>query len=126
MSSSSYDPPLALTILSAISLGLGFIVAIGIAVDIALRRGWESMMWIVIPVYIINATHLWPITVWTDYKDGRPPKPKKGESMPSHCAHHPPHAGGGGGEAEKPHETETGEGTKPHERQSQSSGSGTS
>lgn len=25
--------------------------------------------------------------------------------MPSHCAHHPPHAGGGGGEADKEHST---------------------
>lgn len=42
--SSSYHEPLALVIISSISIGLGAIAALFIAVDIVLRRGWRSMM----------------------------------------------------------------------------------
>jgi hypothetical protein len=34
-----------------------------------------------IPVYIINALYLWPITVWTYIKYGRPEMPKKGKKI---------------------------------------------
>lgn len=40
----TYDPPLVLTILSAISLGVAFVVAIWVAADIIVRKGWRSMM----------------------------------------------------------------------------------
>lgn len=63
------------------------------------------MMSIMIPVYIVNALYLWPITLWTYLNYGRPPKPKKGETAPPQRAHHPPHAGAGGEETEGPHNT---------------------
>lgn len=71
-----YREPLALVILSAISLGLGALAAICILLDIAKRRGWRSMMLVMIPVYIINATYLWPITLWVYVRYGRPTKSK--------------------------------------------------
>lgn len=40
----AYEPPVVLTVLSAISLGIGFLVAIWIALDIFVRKGWRSMM----------------------------------------------------------------------------------
>lgn len=39
-----YDPPLALTIVSSVSIGLGGLAAFTIAFDIIWRRGWRSMM----------------------------------------------------------------------------------
>jgi hypothetical protein len=42
--SSSYDPPLALTVISSISIGIAGIAAVWITLDIVLRRGWKSMM----------------------------------------------------------------------------------
>ncbi|KAK4551711.1 hypothetical protein LTR86_010947 [Recurvomyces mirabilis] len=101
---SSYTPPLALTIVSSISIGIAALVALWVLIDIILRRGWKSMMAVMIPVYVINALYLWPITLWTYLNFGRPPKRQRGQSMPSHCAHHPPHAGGGE-EADKEHST---------------------
>ena len=45
---------------------------------------------------MVNALYLWPITLWTYIKYGRPPKlEKKRAVMPSHAAHNPPHAQGG-------------------------------
>lgn len=41
-----------------------------------MRRGWRSMMAIMIPVYIINALYLWPITLWTYLNYSRPEKPQ--------------------------------------------------
>lgn len=40
----TYEPPLALTIISGIFLGVGAICAVGVALDIIRRRGWQSMM----------------------------------------------------------------------------------
>ena len=40
----AYHEPLALVIISSISIGLGAIVALGILADIVVRRGWRSMM----------------------------------------------------------------------------------
>jgi len=62
------------------------------------------MMAVMIPVYVINALYLWPITLWTYIKFGRPPHGKHKSSMPSHCAHHPPHAQQGG-ETNEEHST---------------------
>jgi hypothetical protein len=42
--SSSYHEPLALIIISAISLGIAAIAATWIAIDIIIRKGWKSMM----------------------------------------------------------------------------------
>jgi hypothetical protein len=42
--SSSYNPPLSLTIISSIFIGLAGLVSIWIAFDILVRRGWKSMM----------------------------------------------------------------------------------
>lgn len=39
-----YREPLALVILSTISIGLAAIAALWILIDIILRRGWRSMM----------------------------------------------------------------------------------
>ncbi|KAK5070665.1 hypothetical protein LTS08_008888 [Lithohypha guttulata] len=66
-------------------------------------------MFIMIPVYIVNALYLWPITLWTYLMYGRPPKPKEGESARPQRAHHPPHAGAGGEEAGEPHNTTGGD-----------------
>ena len=41
---SEYTPPLGLTIISSISIGVAGLVALWIAFDIAWRRGWETMM----------------------------------------------------------------------------------
>ena len=49
-----------------------------------------------IPVYVINALYLWPITVWTYLKFGRPVVPRHGENAPSHCAHSTSQASAGG------------------------------
>jgi hypothetical protein len=47
-----------------------------------------------IPVYIINALYLWPITLWTYLKYGRPTKPQDG-NRPAEHAHHQAHATSG-------------------------------
>lgn len=44
------------------------------------------------PVYVINALYLWPITLWTYLNYGRPPKAKEGQNAPSHCMTHSPNA----------------------------------
>ena len=49
-----------------------------------------------IPVYVINALYLWPITVWTYLKYGRPVVPRPGQNAPPHCAHSPLYASAGG------------------------------
>lgn len=74
---SGYSPPLALTILSGIFLCLGAVCAIIIAADILWRKGWQSMMWIMIPVYIINATYMLPLELYVYFRYGRPPKHEK-------------------------------------------------
>ncbi len=74
-----YHEPLSLIIISSISIGIGAIFAGWIALDILLRRGWRSMM-LVIPVYIINALYLYPITMWVYLKYDRPAKPTSKDS----------------------------------------------
>lgn len=107
MSSSSYNEPVSLIVISSVSIGIAAIAALWISLDILWRRGWRSMMTIMIPVYIINALYLWPITAWVYAKYGRPSKPAP--NKPPHEQHHPPHAGTGG-ETERTHETAGGEG----------------
>ncbi|KAL9072296.1 MAG: hypothetical protein Q9157_005145 [Trypethelium eluteriae] len=82
-----YHPPLALTILAGIFLALGAICMLIITVDIIWRRGWRSMMWIMIPVYIINAGYVGPLTLYLYFKYGRPskPDPSKPAQTSSHC-----------------------------------------
>ena len=102
----AYSPPLALTVISSISIGVAAVVALWISLDIIWRRGWKSMMAVMyvqgipvlfdalqctskiiscwdyscrIPVYVVNALYLWPITLWpitlwTYLKYGRAPK----------------------------------------------------
>jgi hypothetical protein len=41
---STYNPPLVLTILGAIFIGSATTVALWILLDIVLRKGWRSMM----------------------------------------------------------------------------------
>jgi hypothetical protein len=41
-----------------------------------------------IPVYILNALYLGPLTLWTYIKYGRPPIPTKGSSAEAHHEHH--------------------------------------
>ncbi|KAL9608952.1 MAG: hypothetical protein Q9167_006236 [Letrouitia subvulpina] len=89
MHNMQYSPPLALTILSSISIGLGALAALCILVDIIMRRGWRLMMIIMIPVYVINALYLWPITFWTYVRFGRPEQPTPLDNTTgSHCAAH--------------------------------------
>lgn len=47
------------------------------------------MMSVMIPVYILNALYLGPLTLWTYVKWGRPPKPGQEPSNEAH--HHPDH-----------------------------------
>lgn len=75
MSNDNYKEPLVLTIISSISIGVAAIFSAYIAIDILRRLGWQSMMAIMIPVYIINALYLWPITLWAYLKYSRPDKP---------------------------------------------------
>jgi len=84
MSEPPYREPHALIIISSISIGVAAIFAGWIALDIILRRGWKSMMLVMIPVYIINALYLWPITLWTYLKYGRPSKPSGGRQAKCH------------------------------------------
>jgi hypothetical protein len=101
---STYNPPLVLTILGAIFIGSATIVALWILLDIVLRKGWRSMMAVMlvtivdfshypisittdlvfhrIPVYVLNALYLAPLTIWTYIKYGRPTPPSS-EQKPS-------------------------------------------
>ncbi|KAK5175852.1 uncharacterized protein LTR77_000992 [Saxophila tyrrhenica] len=71
-----YSPPLALTVISAVFLILGAICFLIIVGDIVWRRGWNSMMWIMIPVYPINAAYMLPLELYVYFKFGRPTKPE--------------------------------------------------
>ena len=44
MMGSDYTPPLGLTIISSISIGIAGLIAIWILFDIIIRRGWKTMM----------------------------------------------------------------------------------
>ncbi|KAK5936478.1 hypothetical protein PMZ80_011288 [Knufia obscura] len=77
MDLSTYTPPLGLTVISWVSIGVAVLASLWLTFDIVYRRGWRSMMAVMIPVYIINALYLWPITVWTYIKYGRPELPSK-------------------------------------------------
>lgn len=50
------------------------------------------MMYIMIPVYVINALYLWPITLWVYVKYGRPPPPQNHGETGTKEAHQPPTA----------------------------------
>ncbi len=50
------------------------------------------MMYIMIPVYVINALYLWPITLWVYIKYGRPPPPQKYGETGTQEVHQPPTA----------------------------------
>ncbi|KAI9690214.1 MAG: hypothetical protein M1822_009175 [Bathelium mastoideum] len=85
---SDYHVPLSLTVLAGIFLALGAICMLIVAGDIIWRRGWESMMWIMIPVYIINAGYMGPLTLYLYFKYGRPSKPvssEMGQKATGHC-----------------------------------------
>lgn len=102
----SYSPPLSLVIVGTIFIGLGLIGSLAVGLDILYRRGWRSMMVIMcvkiaylcvpevndsslnvrIPVYVLNALYLAPITLWAYFNYGRPEAPQKPEptSQDSH------------------------------------------
>ena len=84
---SNYHVPLSLTVLAGIFLILGAICMLIVAIDIIWRRGWQSMMWIMIPVYIINAGYMGPLTLYVYFKYGRPSNPHHSpKTQPSsHC-----------------------------------------
>lgn len=84
MSTNTFHEPLALTIISSIFLGSAGLVSAWIAFDIVRRRGWRTMMGVMIPVYILNALYLAPITLPTYLKYGRPPKPGHGGGSSCH------------------------------------------
>lgn len=56
-----------------------------------------------IPVYVVNALYLWPITLWTYLNYGRPAKPQRKPSDSAHAAHHDLHAKQDQGEAGHAH-----------------------
>ncbi|KAF7198637.1 hypothetical protein HII31_00376 [Pseudocercospora fuligena] len=92
----TYHEPLALIVISSFSIGIAAIAALFIAIDIVLRRGWRSMMAVMIPVYIVNALYLWPITLWTYLNYGRPPKPQKRDRLSSQADEKPAAEAGAG------------------------------
>lgn len=109
-SSYTYHESTALIAISSVSIGLGAIAAFWIGFDIVLRRGWRSMMFIMIPVYVINALYLWPITLWVYLKYGRPPQPTKHKEELPDAAHHSSHAEtGASAEMEPAHNVAEGE-----------------
>src|SRR5271170_777100 len=58
-----------------------------------------------IPVYILNALYLAPLTLWTYLNYGRPSKPSKDSgSVESHHMHHDEHGHGGSEEEMSGHE----------------------
>lgn len=63
MSDNLYREPLAPIIIGSISIGIAAVAAAWIVLDILIRRGWRSRMLVMIPVYIIDALYLWPITL---------------------------------------------------------------
>jgi len=69
-----YSPPLALTIIAGIFLGIGALCLLIATVDIIWQRGWRTMMGVMIPVYIINAAYLGPFSLYLYYKYGRATK----------------------------------------------------
>ena len=87
--SSDYHVPLSLTVLAGIFLAFGAACMLIITGDIIWRRGWQSMMWIMIPVYIINAGYMGPLTLYLYFKYGRPSKPTSESKQAScHCHAH--------------------------------------
>ncbi|KAF2101665.1 hypothetical protein NA57DRAFT_35704 [Rhizodiscina lignyota] len=74
---STYKEPTALIVLSGIFLALGAVFALITIVDMIWRQGWKSMMWIMIPVYPINAAYMGPLTLYLYFRYGRPSKPEK-------------------------------------------------
>lgn len=82
---SSYHVPTALTVLAGIFLLIGAICAIIVTADIIWRRGWRSMMLIMIPVWIINATYMGPITVYLYFRFGRASAPKSSQKAAPSC-----------------------------------------
>ena len=80
---SSYHVPTALTVLAGIFLLTGALCAIVVTADIVWRKGWRSMMLIMIPVWIINATYMGPITLYLYFRFGRARDPKSGQMAPS-------------------------------------------
>ncbi|KAL8794461.1 MAG: hypothetical protein Q9195_002934 [Heterodermia aff. obscurata] len=72
----TYQVPAALTVLAGIFLAIGAICAITVTFDILWRRGWKSMMSVMIPVWIINATYMGPVTLFLYYRYGRPASTK--------------------------------------------------
>ncbi|KAK5945212.1 hypothetical protein PMZ80_002416 [Knufia obscura] len=79
--SAPFHEPIALVILSSISIGLGGVTAGWIVLDSLLRRGWRSMFTIMIPVYVINALYLWPVTLRMYNRYGRPDKPSSSDGQ---------------------------------------------
>ncbi|KIW34107.1 uncharacterized protein PV07_00905 [Cladophialophora immunda] len=76
--STTYTPPAALTIVSWGSIAIAGLASLWITCDIVFHRRWRQMMAIMIPVYVINALYLWPITAWIYVQYGR-----RGMSGPS-------------------------------------------
>ncbi len=70
-----YHIPLSLTIIAAIFLGIGAICGLIVIADIVARRGWKSMMSVMILVWPINAMYMGPIMLFLYFKYGRPSKP---------------------------------------------------
>jgi len=88
----SYQVPTALTVIAGVFLGFGALCGIATLADIIWRRGWNSMMLIMIPTYPITATYMGPLGLYLYFGYGRAKKPgeleKKGwnrllESFPT-------------------------------------------
>jgi len=87
MDDDGYHVPKALTILAGIFLVAGAILLVIPLVDITYRRGWRSMMWIMIPVWPINACYLGPLAIYLYFRYGRPSQPSPVGDQSDHHDH---------------------------------------
>ncbi|KAF2663893.1 hypothetical protein BT63DRAFT_430142 [Microthyrium microscopicum] len=85
-----YHPPEALTIIAGIFLVFGGLCGLIVLGDIIWRRGWKSMMLIMIPTYPITATYMGPVGLYLYFKYGRAADPK---SLNASGMGHQHHAG---------------------------------
>ncbi|MCJ1286770.1 hypothetical protein MMC26_006116 [Xylographa opegraphella] len=105
---SQYQVPKALTVIAGIFLVAGALFLLVPIIDILNRRGWKSMMWIMIPVWPINASYLGPLTLYLYFKYGRPTKPEKRKHQHPDSTKKPVH---GSDDSKENHDLEMGAGS---------------
>ncbi|MCJ1435792.1 hypothetical protein MMC27_005167 [Xylographa pallens] len=86
-----YHVPEALTLIAGIFLVAGTVFLIIPILDMLNRRGWKSMMLIMIPVWPINASYLGPLTLYLYFKYGRPTRSEESHHQHPDSAAKPTH-----------------------------------